>query len=670
MRLRGPRGNPDGIGAVLRYVPPPAGGLPVQTTDLPGAGRYLSGDEPLRTFAAAADGEGRLEVEWPDGRRSVVGGVRAGFRYEIGHPADAPPTRTVPGVPPPHFSDQSDRLGHVHVEEPFDDFARQPLLPNRLSQLGPGVTWTDLDGDGRDDLVVGTGKGGPLGVFLNDGKGGFRPDPDPVFARPAGRDLTTLLPFPGALLAGSANHEDGMTNGGHLRVIDLARRASGEAVLGPAFSVGPLAMADVDGDGSLEIFVGGRVVAGRYPEPADSFLLRMGGGRLTVGQRFDRVGLVAGACFSDLDGDGDPDLVLACEWGPPRVFLNEGGTLRDATRALGLSALTGWWNGVASGDFDGDGRLDLVLSNWGDNTPLRASPEAPRRIHFGDFSGLGGVDLVETWVEPGTGREWPARELMLLRMTLPHLAEAFPTHAAYSRAGAREVFGDLLSGTNRLEVTTLTSMVLLNRGGSFEARPLPAPAQWAPAFGVCVADYDGDGHEDVFLAQNWSSAQPMIQRSDAGRGLWLRGDGRGGFTADLLSGVRVYGEGRGAAVADYDGDGRVDLVVGQNAARTTLWHNERAQPGLRVRLVGPPANPGAVGAAVRIVYAGRTGPWREIQSGSGHWSVNSPVPVLGLAADPVAVEVRWPGGRTTRHPVEGRPTEVRLRPDGTGQPAP
>src|SRR6185369_7369252 len=150
-----------------------------------------------------------------------------------------------------------------------------------------------------------------------------------------------------------------------------------------------------------------------------------------------------------------------------------------------------------------------------------------------------------------------------------------------------------------LEATWLESTVFLNRGDRFEAHVLPVEAQMAPAFAVCAGDLDGDGHEDLLLSQNFFAVQPETPRYDAGRGLWLRGDGRGGFTAvpGQESGILVYGEQRGAAFSDYDADGRVDLVVTQNGAATKLYRNAGAKPGLRIRLTGPPANPSAVGAA-------------------------------------------------------------------------
>ncbi|MCC6235177.1 MAG: VCBS repeat-containing protein [Verrucomicrobiales bacterium] len=685
VQLRGPAPNSDGIGARVSLVTPQL----VQSQEIQCGARYLSCDAPQRTFAWPSNATlASLVVHWPDGQSQILDGIQPNQQYLLVHTpsaSPAPPTTTLPRHPPlppgePWFIETSTLLNHRHTENLFDDFQRQPLLPFKLSQPGPALAWCDLNQDGRDDLAIGGAAGGHLAAFLNSGRGTFERLPNATTPAPAplARDVTGIVTapdHPGRLWIALSNHEDAQTNLVALRewqpIPSPANPVDRDllADLPDAGSAGILAVADADGDGDLDAFIGGRSMPGRYPAPASSLILRQDAGRFlpdpATRDLLTHAGLVTGALWSDLDLDGSPELVLACEWGPLRILQRRGTQWAwldpelqvNTANARRLSDWTGLWTTLASGDFDGDGRPDLLAGNFGRNSPTRPTPEHPARLHYGDFDESGSVDLVEASFDPELGQEGPDRDLLSLQQAVPSLVAKFASHTAWSKVGTDDLLSGLGTRVRRLGVVTVDTCLLLNRGARWELVRLPDAAQFAPAMGAAIADFDGNGTEDVFLAQNFFPVQPLASRQDAGLGLLLRNDGHGRFTTagSALTGLSVFGESRSCAVADYDLDGRTDLVVSQNGAETRLFRNRHARPGLRVTLRGPAGNPHGIGARIRVRQGTTFGPSREVQSGSGGLAQNSPYVVLargseatGLAGElGLELEVTWPGGQRT-----------------------
>jgi hypothetical protein len=292
--------------------------------------------------------------------------------------------------------------------------------------------------------------------------------------------------------------------------------------------------------------------------------------------------------------------------------------------------------------------------------------DQPLWLYYGDFDGNSSIDLLEALVDPASGKIVPRRDLAFMATGLPTLQTQFPSHALYSLADVPAILGPQLAQAKSVRANTLASLLLLNRGDHFEAAPLPDEAQWSPAFGLGVADFDGDGREDVFLSQNFFAMRLEEPRLDSGRGLCLRGNGQGGFRAlpGQESGIKVYGEQRGCAVSDFDEDGRPDLVVCQNDGATRLFRNTSAKPGLRVRLAGPPGNPDGIGAVIRLKWGERFGPARELHAGSGYWSEDSAAQVMALPQPPSQIWVRWPGGQATTANVPPGAREIMVDTQG------
>jgi hypothetical protein len=428
----------------------------------------------------------------------------------------------------------------------------------------------------------------------------------------------------------------------------------------------------MDADGDLDLFVGGRNVPGRYPLPASSKLFLNESGTFEEDEGstsvLRKIGLVSGAVFSDLDSDGDPDLVLALEWGPLTVLRNDGGQFVNATQELGLDTHTGWWTGVTTGDLNGDGKLDIVATNWGLNSKYDASPDHRLMIYAADFDTSGTLDIVEAHFDSWFKCLVPERGLSCSSRAMPFVRARMPTFAKFAASPLEEIYGaQALEKAYRREAATLSHTVFLNTDGAFQPLVLPWEAQIAPGFGVNVADFNGDGKEDVFMGQNFFATQIETTRLDAGRGLLLLGDGAGALTPvrGQVSGIMIYGEQRGSAVSDFDADGRPDLVVTQNGNRTRLLRNVQGVPGIRVRLKGAAGNPRGVGAVVRLQYESEFGPAREIHAGCGYWSQDSPVQVLAGPREPTGVWVRWPGGRETTTALKEHAADIEISPDGS-----
>jgi hypothetical protein len=683
VRLKGLAPNTQAIGAVATLI---IEGIPAQHQEVVSGGRYLSSSDTELMFAAGTNrAQGTLEIRWRNGKVRTISALAANRFYEIyENPAlDAAASPPSHPSPSPWFEDVTSRLNHSHFDTLYDDFQRQPLLPHRLSQLGPAVAWIDLDGDGWEDLAIGAGAGGKLGVFHNDHQGGFTRLDSPPFQSPQARDTATMLSIPTsdhktALLAALANYEDGVTNAACLFALEPGTPGPRALLKDIPSSVGPLALTDCRGDGTLELFVGARVRAARWPEGGGSLLLKQQGDSWLQDEANTRVvdssACVSAALWTDLNGDGFPDLVLVGEFSGPRIFRNNRGTLErwnvpiTATGTLSkitdTASLSGLWNSVNAGDFDGDGRLDLVLGNWGENGEEKATPEQALTLFAGEF-GTPALAIIETTFDPVRRALTPTRPLADLAPSLPFLMGRFSSFRKYSEATVDEVLGRERSAVRPFRANTLASVILLNRGDHFELRQLPRQAQFAPVFGICVADFDLDGREDLFLAQNFFATRPGVPRLDAGRGLLLRGDGHGAFVpvSGEESGVTVYGEQRGAAVADFDHDGHPDLVVTQNGTATRLFRNLSARPGLRVRINGPAGNPTGLGCVLRLKNGDDWSAAREIHSGSGYWSQDAAVTVLPLPAklSPGAqVQVQWPGGRQQTVTVQNLDRELTL----------
>ena len=676
VRLAGTVSNRFGIGATVKIET--STGLQVRRLTL--ASGFMSANEPIVHFGMGQQARiERLTIDWPSGHRQTFEDLEADRIYTITEPHGAAPSDDPEPSEVPRFA-RTSRLPSVkHREQPFDDYARQPLLPQKLSRLGPGMAWGDVDDDGDDDVYVGGAAGQTGSLYLNGSAGFTRGAMAPFLADKASEDMAPLLFDADGdgdqdlyVVSGGVECEPGDVvlrdrlylndgRGGFTKsdgmLPDL--RDSGSAV----------AAADFDRDGDLDLFVGGRVVPGRYPVTPSSRILRNKGGGSGFHDMTDEVapglretGLVTAAIWSDADDDGWIDLLVTHEWGPVRFYRNVEGRMVDATAAAGLADRHGWWNGIAARDIDDDGDIDYAVTNQGLNSKY-GQPDAahPASLYYGDMSGSGQLRLVEAGVKHG--ELLPVRGRSCSAGAMPFVAEKFPTFEAFASATLSDIYTpQCLAQATELTATELASGILRNDGrGRFSFEPLPRIAQISPGFGVALTDVDGDGATDLYFVQNYFSREPETGHLDGGVGLLMTGTGDGTFAPvwPNRSGLVVPGDAKGLGAVNLDGDGWIDFVITTNDGPTAAFQN-RGEDGnrmLRVRLQGPAGNPTAIGARVTVHRTDDRALTAEVSAGGSYLSQSSPTLFFGLGRTSARrIEVRWPRGDSTS--VEPSPDEV------------
>lgn len=576
------RGNPPNTGAIGAHIQVEASGLLLQTDQIVAAGRYLSGDAFTRTFAAPQTGNLSITIRWPKGGMTQITNAAPNHLIEVSESSARTPMPAAREQITPLFLDVSAQLNHQHRDESFDDFQRQLLLPRKYSELGPPVCWFDLDGDDWEDLFIGSGRGGKLAAFKNV-RGKLQPHNFPFTTNSTQQDHTAIIGLVSGtnrtLLVAFSNYEDSATNRAALRQYDFEGKLVAEYLAERRETIGALAAADADGDGDTDLFVGSRILPARYPETPGHVFLRNDNGvytnTVTVDSSLQNAGMVSAGTWTNLDNDQRPELLLAIDGGPIRIFSFAQNSFRERTSEFGLDQHLGWWQSIAAADFNNDGQIDIAAGNLGQNTKHQKLMPNLYTLFHGDFAGNGSVQIIEAFRDSRTGKHFPIFDRDSLAVNLPELRQRYATFTAFSTASVEEFLGERFTKAQALHINTTESIVFLREGNRFRPQPLPLQAQFSPAMGIAAADVNSDGKIDLCVSQNLFSVGKDTSRNDAGEGLLLRGKGDGTFEALSAeqSGIKIEGEGRAVGFSDFDHDRKIDLAVGQNSGPTRLFRN-------------------------------------------------------------------------------------------------
>jgi enediyne biosynthesis protein E4 len=582
-KLIGPKKNPVGIGT--KIIIKQTNQIQVQEQYLTRG--FLSSISPVLNFGLGSDKVvPEINIIWPDGKEQVITNVAVNQTLSLTY-NDADQIHDFSYAKPSLFNDvtKSMKLNHKHEEDKFNDFSRESLLPHKMSDLGPSMAVGDVNNDGLEDFYIGGSKGHPGKLYLQTNDG-FKASGNQPWSEDINCDDIKAIFFDvdndGNLdlyvVSGGNEYEEGspyLQDRLYLNDGSGNFKKSRNALPDIRESGSCVVVGDYNGDGKMDLFVGGRQIPGKYPLPASSHILRNdskpGKVRFTdvtseVAPQLKNIGMITDAVFMDIDGDGKLDLVMVGEWMTIRILKNNGSTFEDITEKAGLSQETGWWNCVIAADFDHDGDIDLVAGNFGLNSKYKASKKAPFEIYAKDFDNNGTLDIVLGYYNNDT--LYPLRGLESSYNQLPYIKQKFPTYHSFGKATLEDVYGtDNLKSALNYKANNFATCYFENKGdGTFTIHQLRNMAQISSVNSIIAEDIDRDGNLDLILAGNQYGLESETPRNDASIGLFLRGDGKGNFepVPALKSGLFIGGDVRKINLIHLGKDKNRGIIVAKN----------------------------------------------------------------------------------------------------------
>lgn len=562
LKLNGDILNKDGVGTVAYAY---SRGVTQMLEQNPVRG-YLSTVDNRLHFGFGNSYPDSIKIIWPDLKMQVIQHPDINKILQVNYKdADIFYHETI-SIAASFFEEVSQKIkaDFQDKETLFYDYGFQTFIQQKYSQEGPFISTGDMNGDGLEDFFIGGAFKQSGKIFLQQKNGTFS-SKDLVNGTKNEEDMQSIL-FDAdgdkdldLLIAGGSSEfevnssfymprlylNDGKGN------FKLDEKAFSPIIRTPAKC---MAVADMDGDGDMDIFIGGRVLLGNYPLPPRSYILRNDHGRFTdvttsICPVLEDIGLLNSAAWIDVDNDKKPDLVIAGDWMPIRIFKNNGSALAEITDGTDLKNFSGFWRSLFVTDIDHDGDMDIVAGNIGLNNPFHINAQQPVELIAKDFDGNGVIDNIFCYyikgndgkykLSSGLSRDEWARQM-------PSIKKRFEINSSFAKATMDEIFTkEMMNSAVVLSSNEARSGYFENNGrGKFIFHPFPLMAQEAPVNAIAISDVNGDGFDDIILGGNEYQADVMTGRYDASYGLLLAGHDNGPFeiVAPAKSGLIIDGD--------------------------------------------------------------------------------------------------------------------------------
>ena len=487
-----------------------------------------------------------VEVIWPNGTSNSYTNVSANTVL-IARESDAKPKTNTSTKPNPLVTEINPKtigIDYQHIENEFDEFVEEILLPHNISQNGPFSANADVNGDGLDDIFIGGAKDQSGVLYIQNKnnlyiKSASQPWEKDKISEDLGcvfLDVDNDNDMDLYIASGGSEFKIGSP---HLQ--DRLYLNNGNGIFTKSKNTLPpikqssqcVKVSDIDKDGDLDLFVGIRLIPGAYTYPSTSYLLVNENGKFKklsskAAPSLNEIGMVTDAVFTDIDNDNDEDLMIVGEWMEITLLKNTDGRFVKATEDYNLKDTRGFWWSITASDLDNDGDDDYIIGNLGKNNKFKASEEHPFKVYTNDFDNNGTNDVVlakyyKNNYVPLRGRECTSQQM-------PYVADKFKDYHSFASSKLIDILPeDKVEDAVVYEIKNFESIILINDNGKFIKKPLPFEAQISPIKSTLVFDINQDGNKDIITVGNHYGVEVETTRYDAGFGTVFLGDGFNNF---------------------------------------------------------------------------------------------------------------------------------------------